>query len=73
MLVVVVGGGGGVAVVVGVVVAFPAELFEGHPVSLSLSLSLSLSSEPVWLSGKALGWEAEGPRFESASAFLSLQ
>ena len=31
--------------------------------------------EPVWPSGKALGWsaEAEGPRFESASALLSLQ
>ena len=24
-------------------------------------------------SGKALGWEAEGPRFESGSALLSLQ
>ena len=30
------------------------------------------SSEPVWRSGKALGWLAEGPRFESASALLSL-
>ena len=29
--------------------------------------------EPVWPSGKALGWLAEGPRFESASALLSLQ
>ena len=29
--------------------------------------------EPVWLSGKALGWKAEGPLFESASALLSLQ
>ena len=29
--------------------------------------------EPVWPSGKALGWYAEGPRFESASALLSLQ
>ena len=29
--------------------------------------------EPVWPSGKALGWQAEGPRFESASALLSLQ
>ena len=29
-------------------------------------------TEPVWPSGKALGWyEAEGPRFESASALLS--
>ena len=29
--------------------------------------------EPVWPSGKALGWKAEGPRFESAPALLSLQ
>ena len=29
--------------------------------------------EPVWPSGKALGWWAEDPRFESASAVLSLQ
>ena len=29
--------------------------------------------EPVWPSGKALGWQAEGPQFESASALLSLQ
>ena len=29
--------------------------------------------EPVWPSGKALGWWAEGPRFESASALSSLQ
>ena len=29
--------------------------------------------EPVWPSGKALGWKAEGLRFESASALLSLQ
>ena len=30
-------------------------------------------SESVWPSGKALGWQAEGPRFESASALLSLE
>ena len=30
-------------------------------------------SEPVWPSGKALGWWAEGPRFDTASALLSLQ
>ena len=31
-------------------------------------------SEPVWPSGKAaLGWTAEGPRFESPSVLLSLQ
>jgi len=29
--------------------------------------------EPVWLGGKALGWQAEGPRLDSASAVLSLQ
>ena len=26
--------------------------------------------EPVWPSGKALGWLAAGPRFESASALF---
>ena len=30
-------------------------------------------SEPVWPSGEALGWYAEGPRLDSASALLSLQ
>ena len=29
--------------------------------------------KPVWPSGKALGWYEEGPRFELASALLSLQ
>ena len=29
--------------------------------------------EPVWPSGKALGWQAEGPRFDTTSALLSLQ
>ena len=31
--------------------------------------------EPVWPSGKALGWEVAeaGPRFDTASALLSLQ
>ena len=29
--------------------------------------------EPVWPGGKALGWEAEGTRFDTASALLSLQ
>ena len=28
--------------------------------------------EPVWPSGKALGWQAEGPRFESACGLWSL-
>ena len=30
-------------------------------------------SQPVWPSGKALGWQAEGPRFVSASDLFSLQ
>ena len=29
--------------------------------------------EPAWPSGKAFGWWAEGPRFDSTSALLSLQ
>ena len=33
----------------------------------------SKEGEPVWPSGKALGWEAEGPRFDTASVLLSLQ
>ena len=32
-----------------------------------------IDCEPVWPSGKALGWEAKGPRFDTASALLSLQ
>ena len=32
------------------------------------------TNEPVWPSGKALlGWQVEGPRFDTASALLSLQ
>ena len=33
------------------------------------------TSEPAWPSGKALGWKAEGPRFDSPrdSTHLSLQ
>ena len=34
---------------------------------------LFISRELVWPIGKALGWQAEGPRLDSASAFLSLQ
>ena len=30
-------------------------------------------SELVWLSSKALGWQAEGPRFDTASALLSFR
>ena len=33
-------------------------------------LSQLLGREPVWLSGKALGWYAEGSRFESALALF---
>ena len=29
--------------------------------------------EPVWPSGKAVGWEVEGPRFDTESTLLSLQ
>ena len=36
-------------------------------------MGLGASGEPVWPSGKALGWEAEGPRFDTVSALLSLQ
>ena len=39
----------------------------------TLSNTFATSCEPVWPSDKALGWWAEGPRFESASALLSLQ
>ena len=28
---------------------------------------------PVWPSGKALGWQAEVPRFDTASALFSLR
>ena len=34
---------------------------------------ISNMGEPVWPSGKALGWEVEGPRFSIALALLSLQ
>ena len=33
----------------------------------------TVTSEPVWPCGKALGWYAEGPRFDTASALLYLQ
>ena len=36
-------------------------------------LMMPLLGVPVWPSGKALGWQAKGLRFESASALLSLQ
>ena len=36
-------------------------------------VKLLTNSGPVWPSGKAVGWQAEGPRFDTASALLSLQ
>ena len=36
-------------------------------------VGMAREREPLWPSGKAYGWQAEGPRFESASALLSLQ
>ena len=33
----------------------------------------SLVCESIWPNGKGLGWWAEGPRFDSVSALLSLQ
>ena len=35
--------------------------------------SMVFVSDPAWPSGKALGWQAEVPRLETASALLSLQ
>ena len=32
----------------------------------------AFTGESVWPSGNALGWETEGPRFESAEALLFL-
>ena len=46
---------------------------QGHTRYKIKSLILTSCSEPVWPSGKALGWKVEGPQFESASALLSLQ
>ena len=36
-------------------------------------LLTAASREPVWPSGKVLGWSAEGPGLDSVSALLSLQ
>ena len=33
----------------------------------------SSTCKPAWPSGKTFGWEAQGPRFDSVSALLSLQ
>ena len=40
---------------------------------ISRNHAYSEPGEPVWPSGKALGWKAEGFRFESTSVLLSLQ
>ena len=48
----------------------------GYATNVALLISAQLSTEvcePVWPSGKAFGWQAEGPRLDSASALLSLQ
>ena len=34
--------------------------------------SIASICEPVWPSGKVIGWKTEGPRFQSASALISL-
>ena len=41
--------------------------------TLGRSGTVDVATEPVWPSGQALGWYAEGPRFDSASALSSLQ
>ena len=40
-------------------------------ISNVLHFPMMNNSEPVWPSGKALGCQAEGPRFDSASALSS--
>ena len=46
----------------------------GQPGLVTLyNIASSDSSHAVWPSGKALGWKAEGTRFDSASALRSLQ
>ena len=44
----------------------------GCPVVMK-EIETSLVCESIWPNGKGLGWWAEGPRFESVSALLSLQ
>ena len=39
----------------------------------SCLFDMLFAREPVWPRGKVLGWQAEGPQFESTSAVLSLQ
>ena len=43
------------------------------PVYIQVHVWSGKSGEPVWPSGKALGWYAEGPRVESVSALHLLQ
>ena len=45
----------------------------GSAVIKATATEKSTSCETVWPSGKALGWQAEGPWFKSALALLSLQ
>ena len=49
------------------------QIFRSPLSSYKMTLNQQLNSEPVWPNGKALGWQAEGPRFDTASALLSLQ
>ena len=51
----------------------PKVLLLRHKNCLTPSLPKNLCCKPVWHSGKLLGWEAEGPRFDSTLALLSLQ
>ena len=45
----------------------------GLHVCLTEPAKRAVSREPLWPSGKALGWWVDGPQFVSSSAFLSLQ
>ena len=52
----------------------PARCSAQEPQRAFISLTIYICTrEPVWPSGKALGWQAEGPRFDTASALLSLR
>ena len=54
--------------------AGPAQRLSNLNLLILSSSLLGQWDEPVWPSGKALyGWEAEGPRFDSASVLLSLK
>ena len=51
---------------------FHVTLQEEEPV-MRCTHTLRCKREPVWPSGKALGWQVEGPRLDYASALLSLE